>query len=74
MNEEEKILKAKRQLIQTQIVKEIIRIIFVIIFLIVGFIGALVTKDGIFTTLILFGMILLGIGKDPMELIGQLRT
>ncbi len=54
-------------LLTTQIIKEIIRIIFMLIFLIVGFIGALKTGQMTYMVFIFFGVWLIGVGKNPLE-------
>ena len=52
------------------IVKEIIRIVFVSIFLLSGLIGALFGKNtNLYLTIIFFGCILIGIGKNPLDYI-----
>jgi len=60
----------KRDVLLTiHIVKEIIRIIFILVFLNVGFIGAWMTKEIFYIILILVGVSLIGIGKNPLDMI-----
>lgn len=61
--------EAKTQALRVNTTKEIIRIIFSCILILVGFIGALITRQQIFVTLIICGIFLYGIGKDILELI-----